>query len=154
MNLETPQLSSSYAYVTATNTANISQSLINPFQAQANVLDLAQNSSFNNAYKEETKTSEKLPMSKGRIVRVFIVDQNENIPLTKCFIHNSEELLTELEDKELFFDLNIKEKLETYNQYRITVRDKKLSEKMGKDVMLEPVRIKDLNMLVVTIAQF
>lgn len=89
-----------------------------------------------------------------RIVKVFIADPNENIPLEKRVIHSGEEKLTDLTDQELFFEVPIAELLKAHNGLRSKTIDKKQSEKFGRDIYLEPVRIKDLKMVVVAIAQF
>lgn len=154
MNLETPQISNcNYTYTTTNNAdfnlaaaQGITSALGLGEPKRREVFDLQTSSAFKSHHKKETM--------KGRIVRVFITDSNENVPLDKCFIHKSEEITTELSDQELYFDIDLKERLKEYNAYRVTVKDKKLSEKMGKEVLLEPVRIRDLNMVVVEIAKF
>ena len=44
--------------------------------------------------------------------------------------------------------------MKTHNSLREGIKDKKASEARDKDVYLEAVRIKDLKMVVLTIAQF
>lgn len=100
---------------------------------------------------KETTMTEKLPK---RIVRVFIVDPDDNIPLDKAILQDSEERLTDLTDQELFLEVGIKEILRNHNDYRKTLLDKKQTAKAGKDVFLEAIRIRDLKMLVTTIAEF
>ena len=58
------------------------------------------------------------------------------------------------EDDEIFFDMDIKKILKAHNDYRVTVVDKEASKNKEKDVLLEPIRIKDLKMVVLTIASF
>lgn len=87
-----------------------------------------------------------------RIVRIFVLDPEENLPLEKRILHKSEEKLTELTDQELWMmEVPVKEIVETHNAYRITVENKKATEKAGKPVMLEPVKIRDLRMVVVEV---
>jgi hypothetical protein len=100
------------------------------------------------------KQKEKEIMSSRRLVKVMIVDPNESVPLDKAVLVNEAEKITDLEDDEIFFDMDIKNILEKHNTYRITVIDKELSKTKEKDVMLEPIRIKDLKMVVLTIAKF
>lgn len=100
------------------------------------------------------QAKEKHAMSNARIVKVFIADPNENLPLDKRVLHSGEEKLTDLTDQELFFEVPINDMLKKHNEYRVTVVDKKQAEKFGRDIMLEPVRIKDLKMVVVTVASF
>lgn len=89
----------------------------------------------------------------SRIVRVFIADPNENIPLDKRIIYKSEEFHTDLTDQELFFEANPAALLAAHNEYRVTVMDKKLSSQQ-REVKLEPARIRDLKMVVVDVAVF
>lgn len=103
---------------------------------------------------QKRKKEGKLPMSTHRLVRVFIADIDENLPLDKALLHRGDEQLTDLTDQELFFEIDIKPLLATHNQYRTTVLDKKASIKMGKDIFLEPVKIRDLKMTIVNIAEF
>lgn len=43
---------------------------------------------------------------------------------------------------------------DSHNKSRATVVDKKASQRTGKDVHLEPIRIRDLKMVVSCIAEF
>jgi hypothetical protein len=90
----------------------------------------------------------------ARIVKVFIADPNENIPLEKRVLYSGDEKLTDLTDQELFFEVPIADLLGKHNDYRKTVVDKKQAEKFGRDIFLEPARIRDLKMVVVAVAQF
>jgi hypothetical protein len=98
------------------------------------------------AIKEQSMTA--------RIVKVYIADPNENLPLDKRVLHSGEEKLTDLTDQELFFEVPINELLTKHNEFRKTVIDKKQAEKFGRDIYLEPARIRDLKMVVVNVAQF
>lgn len=97
---------------------------------------------------------EKVQVSTARIIKVFIADPNENLPLDKRVLHRGEEQLTDLTDQELFYEVPIAELLSKHNEYRKTVVDKKQAEKFGRDIYLEAARIRDLRMVVVTVAQF
>lgn len=94
------------------------------------------------------------PMSTARIVKVFIADSNDNLPLDKRVIHSGDEQLTDLTDQELFFEVPIAALLAKHNAVRAATIDKKQAEKFGRDIFLEPARIRDLKMVVVTVAQF
>jgi hypothetical protein len=100
-----------------------------------------------------TTTQEPKPMAKvsRRLVKVIVMDPNENIPLDKCILHSGEEKLTDLDDQELFFELDIKALLAAHNEERVKIADKKVKERVEH---LEPARIRDLKMVVVTVAQF
>lgn len=93
-------------------------------------------------------------MMGARIVKVFIADADENVPLDKRVLYSGEEKLTDLTDQELFFDVPIGDLLKAHNEVRATTIDKKQSEKFGRDINLEPARIRDLKMVVVTVAAF
>jgi len=86
-----------------------------------------------------------------RLVRVLVVDPNENIPLSDSVIYKGDELLTDLTDQELFFDISIQELLKTHNEKRVKIIDKRVKDRTE---YLEPAKIRDLKMVVVTIAQF
>jgi hypothetical protein len=93
-------------------------------------------------------------MSTARIVKVFIADNNENLPLDKRVLYTGAEHLTDLTDQELFFEIAIAELLREHNRVRVTYRDKKAANTNGDPVLLEPARIRDLKMVVVTVASF
>lgn len=88
-------------------------------------------------------------MSARRIVQVFIADPNENIPLEDCLLFKGAERLTDATDQELFFELDIKNILEIHNAKRIKVVDKKVKDRTE---YLEPAKVRDLKMVVVTVA--
>ncbi len=90
----------------------------------------------------------------ARIVKVFIADPNENLPLEKRVIFSGPEKLTDLTDQELFYEVSIGDLLIAHNEVRKATVDKSQAEKFGRDIHLEPARIRDLKMVVVTIAQF
>lgn len=89
-----------------------------------------------------------------RLVQVFIADANENVPLEKSLLYRGELKLTDLNDTELFFEIPITELLKTHNEQRTKWLDKDASRKAGKDIFLEPVKIRELQMRVVNVAQF
>lgn len=86
-----------------------------------------------------------------RIVQVFIADTDENVPLEKSVIYTGDQKLTDATDQELFFEVPIKELLDKHNEYRATLIDKKIKERTQN---LEPVKIRDLKMVVVNVATF
>lgn len=89
-----------------------------------------------------------------RIAQVFIADTNENIALDKGLLYQGEPTFTDLTDEELFFELDMKSMLEVHNAVRVATLDKRASKTSGRDVYLEPARIRDLNMVVLDIAVF
>lgn len=86
-----------------------------------------------------------------RIVQIFIADTDPNVPLEKCLLHSGEPKLTDLTDQELFFEVDVKAILEKHNADRVLLRNKSVKE---RDEFLEPARVRDLKMTVVTIASF
>jgi hypothetical protein len=91
------------------------------------------------------------PTTARRLVQVFIADPDENVPLADCLLYSGEQKLTDLTDQELFFEVDIKSILEAHNDKRVTLVNKVVKERTE---YLEPARIRDLKMTVVTIAQF
>lgn len=86
-----------------------------------------------------------------RLVQVFIADPDENVPLADCLLYQGEPKLTDLTDQELFFEVDIKSILNKHNEKRVALVNKAVKERTEN---LEPARIRDLKMTVVTIAQF
>lgn len=86
-----------------------------------------------------------------RLVKVVIVDPNENIPLDQCALYNGAEKITDATDQELFFEIDINNLLTKHNEARVKLIDKKVKERTE---YLEPAKIRDLKMVVVNIASF
>jgi hypothetical protein len=84
-----------------------------------------------------------------RLVRILIVDPAPTLPLDKAVIYNGTEFVTDMDDQELFFDIQIMDLLKKHNEERVNYPEKK-----GSKEKLEPARIRDLKMNVVTIASF
>lgn len=89
-----------------------------------------------------------------RVVKVYIADPNENLALQDQLIYSGAEKLTDSTNEELFFEISITELLTAHNEKRKATVDKKQSERFGKAIYLEPVRIRDLKMVVAAIAEF
>lgn len=86
-----------------------------------------------------------------RIVRVLIVDSDEEVPAEQSVLHDSGEMLTDADDQELFFEINIKKILEKHNEIRGKIVDPEYTDRTE---YLQPLRIRELKMQVVVIAQF
>lgn len=149
--METPTISS-MAYTSSSSTAADFMA-----QLQAN----AQNQGLARAFIAEARPAvaahqakETTIVSTARIVKVFIADSNDNLPLDKRVMYSGDEKLTDLTDQELFFEVPISEILAKHNEVRKATVDKKQAEKFGRDIFLEPARIRDLKMVVVNVAQF
>lgn len=89
-----------------------------------------------------------------RIVQVFIADPNDNVPLDKSVLYTGDQKLTDLNDTELFFEVPINDLLKAHNEGRVKMLDREATKRAGKDVFLDPVKIRDLKMVVVTVASF
>lgn len=110
-------------------------------------------SRLNEPKRKERKQSEIIEMvnPQRRLVQVFIVDPDENVPLDQAVLFSGEQKFTDLTDQELFFELDVKGLLDAHNKKRVEWTDKSIKSKEKK---LEPARIRDLKMLVVTVASF
>jgi hypothetical protein len=86
-----------------------------------------------------------------RLVQIFIADPDENVPLDQCLLYSGEQKLTDLTDQELFFEVDVKKVLDEHNAKRVTLVNKTVKERTEN---LEPARVRDLKMTVVTIASF
>lgn len=95
--------------------------------------------------------SEKQVMAARRLVKVAIVDPNENVPLSECVLYSGEEKLTDATDQELFFEIDIKSILDKHNAKRVKCVDRKVKDRTE---YLEPAKIRDLKMVVVNVAMF
>lgn len=86
-----------------------------------------------------------------RVVQVFIADPSEKVPLEQALLYQGEVKMTDLTDQELFFEIDIKTILTAYNEKRVKIVDKEVKDRTE---YLEPVKIRDLKMVVVTVAGF
>ena len=94
---------------------------------------------------------EKPKMATKRLVRVIVVDAHEYVKAEDAILYRSDETFTDKTDQELFFDIPITKLLDDHNERRVKVRNKKVKE---REEFLEPARIRDLDMVVLTIAEF
>lgn len=95
-----------------------------------------------------------MPNTTRRIVQVFIADPNDNVPLDKSVLYTGSQKLTDLTDAELYFEIPINDLLKAHNEMRVKQLDKEASKRSGKDIFMDPVKIRELKMVVITIAQF
>lgn len=86
-----------------------------------------------------------------RLIKIYIVDTCESVPLADRILYKGDEKLTDSTDQELFYELPITTLLADHNAKRVTFKDKKSKDKAE---MLEPARIRDLTMSVVEMAKF
>lgn len=116
-------------------------------KAAEDVLDLTTSILFQH---QQNQTN----MSTRRIVKVFIADPHPDVPMDKALLHKGDEKWTDSTNEELYFEIPINDLLKTHNAERVKWLDKEATRKAGKDIYLEPVRIRDLKMVVVEIAKF
>lgn len=124
---------------------------VNPF-VESSVNDyenLVKQIEQNQPAKQNKKGQE---MSERRIVQVFIVDPDEKMPLKESLLYKGDVELTDSTNEELFFEIEIKSLLIEHNKRRREIEDKKADSKEKK--YLEPIRIRELSMTVVNIAEF
>lgn len=93
-------------------------------------------------------------MDKRRLIQVFIVDPDEDLPIKDALLYQGKQKLTDLTDQELFFEIDIKSIMDDHNKKRAKTEDKDMMKATGKKSYLEPVRIRDLKMTVVEVAVF
>lgn len=86
-----------------------------------------------------------------RVVQVFVADPDPLLPVEHRLLYSGEVKTTDATDEELFYETDIKAKLDAHNDVRKKTRDKSIKD---KEEFLEPIRIRDLVMTVVTLASF
>lgn len=86
-----------------------------------------------------------------RLVQVFIADPDVNVPLDQSMLYSGDQKLTDATDQELYFEIDMKSILDKHNAARVKILNKKVKE---REEFLEPVKIRDLKMVVVNVAQF
>lgn len=89
-----------------------------------------------------------------RVVQVFIADPHPDVPMDKALLYKGEPTFTDSTDQELYFELPVAALLARHNEQRVLLLDKEATRKSGREVRLEPARVRDLKMAVVVIAQF
>lgn len=95
---------------------------------------------------------EEIPMPQARrIVEIYIADPNENVPLEDALLFTCAPKMTDLTDQELFFEIDIKSILATHNEKRVKITDRKVKDRVE---LLEAAKVRDLKMVVNTVAQF
>jgi len=106
-------------------------------------------------YYEEEEMAKKSTKRMLRIVKIYIADRHPDVPLEEAMLYKSpEEFVTDMDNQELFYTIPIMEVLEDHNAKRVTWLDKEATRMAGRDVMLEPIRTKDLDMVVTDHADF
>ena len=161
MNLETPDIRHSTYSASAMNlnqAVGSSVGYLSQLNQQGNLAQAARQ--FDEALAVEQRRlqrppkhqeEKKMSATARRLVQVFIVDPYESVPLKDCLLYKGELQLTDLTDQELFYEIDIKQLLDAHNEKRVKIVDKKVKERVEH---LEPARIRDLRMQIVTVAQF
>ncbi len=89
-----------------------------------------------------------------RLVQVFIADPDPNVPLKAALLYKGELMFTDATDQELYFEVPLLDLLTKHNTARAGWLDREATKRAGKDIFLEPVKIRDLRMVVVNVASF
>jgi hypothetical protein len=89
-----------------------------------------------------------------RYVQIFIMDPDPQVPLKDSILYMSQPFLTDETDQELRAGLSVLKLIESHNKKRVTMKDKEQSKKFGRDIYLEPVKLRDIRLVVTTIAKF
>lgn len=150
MNKQLPTITTCSCNFTATDTTDISNYQLNRHKAEY----VWQPQMYSGHITIDTDKETTMEKEKTRLVRVIIIDPDENVPLEERILINEPEKLTDLTNQELFFQYEIQKTLDVHNTVRAKIIDKKATEKAGKDIYLEPIKIRDLRMVVVEIAVF
>ena len=98
------------------------------------------------AAQQETVVSDK-----RRLVRVVVVDPHDDVPVEIALLYDSKEVFTDKTDQELYFDVPIAQILKDHNEKRAKIVNKAVKDRTE---YLEPARIRDLKMLVISLATF
>lgn len=98
-----------------------------------------------------TIAKEKAAVPSRRIVQVYIADPSEAVPLADSILYTGEQKMTDLTDQELFFEIDIRAILAAHNAKRAKIVNKAIKDRTE---YLEPAKVRDLKMVVVTVASF
>jgi len=79
----------------------------------------------------------------------MITDPCEDVPTDNALLYDSNEVFTDKTDQELFF-VPIADLLKAHNVERVKIVDKEVKD---REEFLDPARIRDLKMLVLTLAE-
>ena len=132
--------------------------LVNAFESlitTASKIGIPDNSTVNKFLKGELPVT-KINEEARRYIQVFVVDPDSKIPLDKAVLYKGDPQMTDLSNEEFFFTIPIMALLKTHNEFRKShvIEDDFATTEKTRKRHLKPIRIKDLSMTVVTIAQF
>ena len=83
-----------------------------------------------------------------RIVQIFVIDPNKNVPDDRCLIHWAGPFATSKSDAALIVDLGLPALLAAHNVYRTTIRDKKVR---AYEEFLAPATVDDVKVSICTL---
>ena len=90
-----------------------------------------------------------------RVVKIFVADRHPDIPLESAIVYESpKSFATEMTNSELYHTINIMELLNLHNEFRVGLLDKEATKTAGREVYLEAIRIRDLDMQVTAFTEF
>lgn len=97
-----------------------------------------------------SRTTSPVADSERRLVSLVIYDPDERVPDEKAMLHRSDVFVTTKTDEELFLELDMKGMVDRYNiDVRCKIVDEERSDVRHQDVFLKPVRVSDLERVVV-----
>jgi hypothetical protein len=89
-----------------------------------------------------------------RYVQVFVVDPDPNVQLKSSILYKSEPFFTDETDMEIRHSLKLNDLLDKHNTKRVKFQNIPASMKFGRDIMLEPIKLRDLRIVVAVVAKF
>ncbi len=103
-------------------------------------------------YPEETEEDMEGTLRK---VKIFIVDEDENVPLKDRILFETKEIVTDLSDDDLLYEnVDFKAILKGHNDERAKLLDEEKSEKRDKDIFLKPIKKSDLTIKIQNLVVF
>lgn len=92
---------------------------------------------------------------KKRLVWVAVVDPHPDLDSVSSVVFLADmPYVTDDTDQEIWMGLDIQEILDAHNAVRVTMLDKEATRTAGRDIFLEPARIRDLSFAVIPLATF
>jgi len=89
--------------------------------------------------------------SRKRLVRVFIVDPNQSVPIERSVLYDGKEFWTDLDDQDLILQIDLPNLLKTHNVYRTTLPDLYAQRTAGATCNLEAATVMDIKTGIMTL---
>lgn len=87
------------------------------------------------------------------LLRIYVIDVDPRVPLKDRILHQTDDFWSEDKNEDLYYDLNLKEKLEAHNKLRASIKweDKDCNGKIVMVDGLPPIKYSDLNKQVINL---